>query len=422
MAEAAEAVTATARLPVGTHSLPVIRYHGGHFTLLFGLRGSVGQSPLLFRLVEEASVCAEESNRVRGSWLLRNIDPLLPSLNGGIASLHGFSSSSRRHQTPYTSQRAAYTSYTTKSHCSFQATRELGGPYLIWSEQSSPFTLTFTTTSTQLGCYKGIAKLLEPSCLVIYLFVVSLAYMAVDCVVGDDVVRFDRAYDNNDIPEFVRLCNSTCEIEKLEERMHPWAADPETIGALAATQLAIFASREQEPQLKDEIREAGGIEVLVKLLASKELDRKHSAVVALSFLSVDNPQNCIAMFNAGAMPYLIQGMKSDIEGMRAACAQTARNIYVLDIKYRRTFMKGGGIAQLVRFLEIPPNATNVYTQLEAIYHLEDLVGNENEELPEFVQAVKAAGAIPKLKKLQESQCRDQDVVDAANLLLARLAD
>ncbi|KAL8441959.1 hypothetical protein Emag_006774 [Eimeria magna] len=196
--------------------------------------------------------------------------------------------------------------------------------------------------------------------------------------VGDDVVRFDRAYDNNDIAEFVKLCNSTCEIEKLEERMHPWAADPETIGALAATQLAIFASREQEPHLKDEIREAGGIEVLVKLLASKELDRKHSAVVALSFLSVDN------------------------------------------VKYRRAFMKGGGIAQLVRFLDIPPNAPNVYTQLEAIYHLEDLVGDENEELPEFVQAVKAAGAIPKLKKLQEY--RDQDVADAANLLLVRLAD
>ncbi|KAL8433748.1 hypothetical protein ACSSS7_003666 [Eimeria intestinalis] len=140
------------------------------------------------------------------------------------------------------------------------------------------------------------------------------------CAVGDDVVRFDRAYDNNDIAEFVKLCNSTCE---------------------------------------DEIREAGGIEVLVKLLASKELDRKHAAVVALSFLSVDN------------------------------------------VKYKRAFMKNGGIAQLVRFLDIPPNAPNVYTQLEAIYHLEDLVGDENAELPEFVQAVKAAGAIPKLKKLQE---------------------
>lgn len=31
--------------------------------------------------------------------------------------------------------------------------------------------------------------------------------------------------------------------------MHPWAADPETVGALAATQLAIFASRERRLQL-----------------------------------------------------------------------------------------------------------------------------------------------------------------------------
>lgn len=106
--------------------------------------------------------------------------------------------------------------------------------------------------------------------------------------------------------------------------------------------------------------------------------------------------------------------------------------------------------------------------------MEDLVGDENEELPEFVQAVKAAGAIPKLKKLQEVcgnagcnnvvsvpsvccflsqyerhveiyktagqsqhlhllffvilcvsyrlQYRDQDVADAANLLLVRLSD
>ncbi|CDJ61264.1 armadillo/beta-catenin-like repeat-containing protein, putative [Eimeria maxima] len=239
--------------------------------------------------------------------------------------------------------------------------------------------------------------------------------------VADDVVRFDRAYDNGDIAEFVRLCNSTCEIEKLEDRMHPWAADPETIGALAATQLAIFASREQEPHLKDEIREAGGIEVLVKLLASKELDRRQSAVVALSFLSVDNNQNCIAMYNEGALPPLIQGMKSDIEGMRAACAQTARNIYVLGPKQRRAFLKAGGIAQLVRFLDAPPNAKNLYTQLEAIYHLEDFIAEEGgDDVPEFVQAVKSAGAVQKLMKLRDHQ--DKDVADAAGLLLVRLAD
>lgn len=51
-------------------------------------------------------------------------------------------------------------------------------------------------------------------------------------------------------------------------------------------------------------------------------------VLPLLFVFVDQ-ENCIAMYNAGALPYLIQGMKGDIEGMRAACAQTARNIYVL---------------------------------------------------------------------------------------------
>lgn len=44
------------------------------------------------------------------------------------------------------------------------------------------------------------------------------------------------------------------------------------------------------------------------------------------------------------------------------------------------------------------------TQLEAIYHLEDFMGEESDEIPEFVQAVKAAGAIPKLKKLEEVKC------------------
>ncbi|SBS83003.1 hypothetical protein PMALA_005150, partial [Plasmodium malariae] len=99
---------------------------------------------------------------------------------------------------------------------------------------------------------------------------------------------FDKAYDENDVQEFVNLCSSSCEIEKLEDRMHPWAADPKTIGALSATQLAILASKENEPHYKDAIREADGIPVFINLLKSHELDRVHAAVVALSFLSVDS--------------------------------------------------------------------------------------------------------------------------------------
>ncbi|GAW79768.1 armadillo-domain containing rhoptry protein [Plasmodium gonderi] len=240
---------------------------------------------------------------------------------------------------------------------------------------------------------------------------------------SNDILRFDKAYDENDVQEFVNLCSSTCEIEKLEDRMHPWAADPKTIGALSATQLAILASKENEPHYKDAIREADGIPVFINLLKSHELDRVHASVVALSFLSVDNVKNCITMFENGVMPYLISGMKSNIDGMKAACAQTCRNIFVLDKKYKKEFLKLGGISQLVNLLEMPPNYDDsqpLYTQLEAIYHLEDFILNDGDEVPEFLEAVKKSNAIKNLKSLQ--QCPEQDVAEASNVLLLRLTD
>ncbi|KYO02841.1 armadillo-domain containing rhoptry protein [Plasmodium gaboni] len=240
---------------------------------------------------------------------------------------------------------------------------------------------------------------------------------------SNDILRFDKAYDENDVQEFVNLCSSTCEIEKLEDRMHPWAADPKTIGALSATQLAILASKESEPHYKDAIREANGIAVFINLLKSHELDRVHAAVVALSFLSVDNVKNCICMFESGALPYLISGMKSNIDGMKAACAQTCRNIFVLDKKYKKEFLKLGGITQLVNLLELPSNYDDsqpLYTQLEAIYHLEDFILNDGDEIPEFLEAVKNSNSIKNLKTLQ--QCPEQDLAEASNVLLLRLTD
>ncbi|KNG78777.1 hypothetical protein PFMG_04938 [Plasmodium falciparum IGH-CR14] len=231
---------------------------------------------------------------------------------------------------------------------------------------------------------------------------------------SNDILRFDKAYDENDVQEF---------IEKLEDRMHPWAADPKTIGALSATQLAILASKENEPHYKDAIREANGIAVFINLLKSHELDRVHAAVVALSFLSVDNVKNCICMFESGALPYLISGMKSNIDGMKAACAQTCRNIFVLDKKYKKEFLKLGGITQLVNLLELPSNYDDsqpLYTQLEAIYHLEDFILNDGDEIPEFLEAVKNSNSIKNLKTLQ--QCPEQDLAEASNVLLLRLTD
>jgi len=239
----------------------------------------------------------------------------------------------------------------------------------------------------------------------------------------DDVTRFDRAYDTNNLQEFVSLLTSSQPIVPFPQRMHPWAADPQTVGALAATQLAILSSRDEEPHYKDAIREAGGIPVLVSQLLAKEDDRVHAAVVALSFLSVNNPRNCIEMFEAGAMKSLVKAMKSSIDGMRAATAQTARNIYVLDTKYRAAFKDAGGIYNLVALLDLPSeevDPSSLYTQLEAVYHIEDLILDSGEEIPEYVTAVKMASATRKLAMLKNSG--NEELAEAAHFLLTRLAD
>ncbi|ORM41217.1 uncharacterized protein BXIN_0349 [Babesia sp. Xinjiang] len=237
-----------------------------------------------------------------------------------------------------------------------------------------------------------------------------------------DIERFDLAFENGDIGEFVSLCVSSQPIDKLDERLHPWAANPTTIGALAATQLAIFASKEQQPEYKDAIRKAHGIPTLVEMLKSDEVDRVHAAVVALSFLSAGNSENCVEMFRAGALPEMIRGMRSDIDGMRAACAQTCRNIYQLDMEYRRVFVKRGGLVNLVNLLSSSDDEDEEsrLTQLEAVYHLEDFIMDGVEELPEFVSLVKVSGALGKLKLLEKNSNKELSM--AAKSLSVRLAD
>eukprot|EP01068_Selenidium_serpulae_P009407 Selendium_serpulae@DN5223_c0_g1_i1.p1 len=202
----------------------------------------------------------------------------------------------------------------------------------------------------------------------------------------DDVTRFDRAYDANDTRAFIEMLGSNQPIDQLEERMHPWAADPQTVGALCATQLAILASREKDSaDIKDTIRHHKGIPGLVRLLDSKEEDRVHAATIALSFLSVDNIENCVEMGEQGALRMLIKGMKSPLDGMRAASAQTCRNIYVLDMRYRFEFERLGGLKALLGLLEIlkTDDPSPMYTRIEALYHLEDLIFKDEPSVAEI---------------------------------------
>lgn len=241
---------------------------------------------------------------------------------------------------------------------------------------------------------------------------------------GDDAEKFDKAFEDNDLNAFVALLTSTQSIQAFEEKMHPWAADPKTVGALAGTQLAILSSvaEKDNPAVKDEIREAGAIPPLVDFLRSKEEDRVQTAVVALSFLTAECPANTEATYEAGAMPLLMQHVDSQVAGMRAAAATTLRNICMEKEEYRRAFVGQGGLVGLVGQLAAPadPSLNHADVQLEAILNLQDLIEDDDGGVVEeyAMEAIKA-GAEAKLEKLM--QVDDEEVRTSAEEVLTSLA-
>lgn len=241
---------------------------------------------------------------------------------------------------------------------------------------------------------------------------------------GDDAEKFDKAFENNDLKAFVTLLQSKQVIESFEERMHPWAEDPKTVGALAGTQLAILASlaEKDNPRVKDEIREAGALPPLVEFLRSDEQDRVQTAVVALSFLTADCPPNAVAAYKAGAMPLLLQHLDSRVAGMRAAAATTLRNLCMESDEYRKKFADLGGIKGLVGQLQtIPdPSLNHADVQLEAVLNLQDIILDEEESvIKEYAQLAIKAGAEEKLRKLMKAD--DEEVRSSAEEVLQSIA-
>lgn len=242
---------------------------------------------------------------------------------------------------------------------------------------------------------------------------------------GDDAEKFDKAFEKGDLKAFVELLSSTQQIESFEERMHPWAADPKTVGALAGTQLAIMASvaEKDNPGVKHRIREAGGIEPLVGFLKSKEKDRIETAVVALSFLTAECPANTRKAYEAGAMEELMKHVGSPVAGMRAAAATTLRNICMENDTYRKKFVDLGGINGLVAQLDpkVDPALNHADVQLEAILNLQDIIEEEDDgqNEPRVIEAYArlaiAAGAMEKLTELLKVD--DEEVSSSAREVL-----
>jgi len=241
---------------------------------------------------------------------------------------------------------------------------------------------------------------------------------------GDDAEAFDKAFDNNDLKALVKLLKSQQKIEAFEERMHPWAEDPKTVGALAGTQMAILASvaEKDNPNVKEEIREAGAIPPLVEFLKSTEEDRIQTAVVALSFLTSECSGNVVAAYEAGALPLVLKHLTSKIAGMRAAAATTMRNMCVEKEQYRKEFVEHGGIKGLVEQLAADPDPSLNHTdvQLEAVLNLQDVIEHSDESglILEYAMQAVDAGAEERLKKLLLSE--DAEVKGSAEEVLNSL--
>ena len=202
--------------------------------------------------------------------------------------------------------------------------------------------------------------------------------------------RFDEALKAEDFDGFVKLLSSKEPIKPPNERMHAWAADPKTVGAFAATRLAVYAGQsgkdEKRSRLKDDIRQAGAIPVFVDWLKSDEVDRVQWALIALSLLTDDNKENIAVACQAGALELLLKVICSEVAGERVAANRILRNIGLEDDVCRQELVKLGGIRAFVNHLDTSPDPAlnHAAVQNEAILNLQDMIETEDEDtIPEY---------------------------------------
>ena len=175
----------------------------------------------------------------------------------------------------------------------------------------------------------------------------------------------------------MQLLESNTRISIDEVVLHPWADNPKTVGALAASQLGIYASEREvmrDKQFLSRVLTTDAIEKLISFLTSPERDRREAAVLTLSFFSEDSdrypdPEVAERMVKKQALPGLIAQLEDDKEGMRSTAVLCCRNLYMARPSIQRQFIKLGGAKPLVQLLQSKDNTT----LFETVLNIFDLV-------------------------------------------------
>eukprot|EP00927_Polykrikos_kofoidii_P052139 TRINITY_DN45925_c0_g1_i1.p1 TRINITY_DN45925_c0_g1~~TRINITY_DN45925_c0_g1_i1.p1 ORF type:complete len:331 (-),score=51.38 TRINITY_DN45925_c0_g1_i1:134-1126(-) len=221
---------------------------------------------------------------------------------------------------------------------------------------------------------------------------------------GIDGEKFDKAVKNNDLGALVELLDSEQKISCLKS-FHAWAENPQTIGTLAGTQLALLA----QGTPKVEIGKAGAIPKFVDLLKSEKSDRVQTAVVALCFLTTECPVNINTAYEAGAMPLLLKCMDANLVELRAAAATALRNICMEKPAYLRKFMELGGLTGLVNQIGCPSSelSSRGVVQWELVLNLQDFLdAHDGSLLVEAGKIAIGAGIVNKLEGLLATEDRE----------------
>ena len=175
--------------------------------------------------------------------------------------------------------------------------------------------------------------------------------------------------------------------------LHPWADNPQTIGALAISQLGIYTSRKESktPKLTEEVLRLNALESLIAALSSNDRDRREASVLALAFLSEDGtlhaaPEIASRMVELRSLPRLITLLSDEKEGMKSTALLCCRNLYLGKPEIQRQFVEAQGCQALCELLASKDNLTVFETVLNALdLMLVRRIQDENDQVQEWAR-------------------------------------
>ena len=156
--------------------------------------------------------------------------------------------------------------------------------------------------------------------------------------------------------------------------LHPWAENPQTIGALAISQLGIYCSRKEvrTEKLVEEILRCGALESLLQCLTdSQQRDRKEAALLLLSFISEDCERHTAKaisqrLLQLNALSVFLAQLKDTKEGVICTALFCCRNLYLSHPAVQRAFIAAQGCTALCNLLTSHDNLTVYETLLNIL--------------------------------------------------------